>query len=151
MHICIYVEIHTLISAIKHILSLSTAGIGIVLVLVHCSWCFWKKQKWSEHGKSSWEKRKLDNIQLSSNTLWVTSPAETMNILSIRQLGNTTLLYFFKSYKLVGNNPSRGGHLAKYLYIYLSLEWHTLLVSMCIGSCSSTAHSLSLCSDNTSW
>lgn len=142
---CIYVETHTLTSALKHILSLSSARIGIVFPST-----FGKKQ-WSEHGKNSWEKRKLDNIQLSSNTLWVTSPAETMDILSIRQLGNTTLLYLFKSSKLVGNKPSRGAHLAKYLYIYLSLEWHTLCVSMCTGSCSSSAHSLSLRSDNSNW
>jgi len=55
---------------------------------------FWKKQKHSEHGKSSREKRKLDNIQLRSNTLWVTSLVETMDIQRIRQV----YMYFQKSH-----------------------------------------------------
>lgn len=81
-----------------------------------------EKVEGSEHGKSSWEKRKLDNIQLSSNTLSVTSLVKTMDIQSIRQLGNTTLLYLLKYCKLVGDKPSRGAHLEKYLYIYLLLH-----------------------------
>lgn len=102
---------------------------SLLLGLELCFFYFWKKQKCSEHGKSSWEKRKLDNIQLSSNTLSVTSLVETMDIQSIRQLENTTLLYLLKYCKLVGDKPSRGAHLEKYLYIYLLLHlW--LLVYM---------------------
>lgn len=40
-----------------------------------------------------------------------------MDIQSIRQLGNTTLMYLFKTYKLVGGKPSGGAHLAKHLHI----------------------------------
>lgn len=82
---------------------------------------FWNKQKCLEHGKNSWEKQKLDNIQISSNTLWVTSLAETMDIRSLRQRGNTTLLCLFKSYMQVGGKSSRGTHLEKYLHTYLLL------------------------------
>lgn len=100
-----------------------------------------EKQKCLEHGKSSWEKQKLDNIQFSSNTLWVTSLVETMDIQSIRQVGNTALLYFFKSSKLVDDTSFRGAQLEKHLFISDDICEFT-----CAQMCK--AHSLSLCSDN---